>query len=152
MGPSESWDPSSRVLLRASRVEHITNRKEDYRMSADQTSSPRPLGSLHAALKTGQLSRRHFVESAMALGMTAAGAAMIVNTTPIAAAAQDASPEASPAAASVVPAAGTEGQTRGAGGELKILLWQAPSHLSPHAATGDKDNLAAQPVLEPLMN
>ncbi|MGI8484740.1 MAG: peptide ABC transporter substrate-binding protein [Thermomicrobiales bacterium] len=121
-------------------------------MSADQTSSPRPLGSLYAALKTGQLSRRHFVESAMALGMTAAGAAMIVNTTPIAAAAQDASPEASPAAAGVAPAAGTEGQTRGAGGELKLLLWQAPSHLSPHAATGDKDNLAAQPVLEPLMN
>lgn len=86
----------------------------------------------------------------MALGMSAAGAAAIVNTTSVAA--QNASPAASAAEASTPPAVGTEGQTLGAGGELRVLLWQAPTHLSPHVSTGDKDNLAAQPVLEPLMN
>lgn len=118
-------------------------------MTADHRTSTGPFASLYAALRSGQISRRRFVESATALGMTAAGAAFLVNG----AAAQDAAtPEASPAAASAIPSAGTEGQTRGAGGDLRLLQWQAPSHLSPHVATGDKDNLAAQLVLEPLMH
>ncbi|MGB3307726.1 MAG: peptide ABC transporter substrate-binding protein [Thermomicrobiales bacterium] len=118
-------------------------------MTADYRISTGPFASLYAALKSGQISRRRFVESATALGMTAAGAAFLVNG----AAAQDAATaEASPAAASAIPSAGTEGQTRGSGGDLRLLQWQAPSHLSPHVATGDKDNLAAQLVLEPLMH
>ena len=39
---------------------------------------------------------------------------------------------------------------RGAGGDLKILYWQAPSTLNPHLATGPKDSDAARLVLEPL--
>ncbi|TMC75748.1 MAG: peptide ABC transporter substrate-binding protein [Chloroflexi bacterium] len=39
---------------------------------------------------------------------------------------------------------------RGAGGELKILYWQAPTILNPHQATGTKDNDASRLVLEPL--
>ena len=39
---------------------------------------------------------------------------------------------------------------RGAGGELRILYWQAPSTLNPHLATGPKDSDAARLVLEPL--
>src|SRR5206468_13096998 len=39
---------------------------------------------------------------------------------------------------------------RGAGGDLQILYWQAPSTLNPHLATGPKDSDAARLVLEPL--
>ncbi|MDQ2951963.1 MAG: peptide ABC transporter substrate-binding protein [Chloroflexota bacterium] len=40
--------------------------------------------------------------------------------------------------------------TRGQGGELKILYWQAPTILNGHQATGTKDYDAARLVLEPL--
>ncbi|MDQ4099888.1 MAG: peptide ABC transporter substrate-binding protein, partial [Chloroflexota bacterium] len=46
----------------------------------------------------------------------------------------------------------TENQQRGAGGDLNILQHQAPSHLSVHIATGDKDALAGSLVTEPLMH
>jgi peptide/nickel transport system substrate-binding protein len=42
------------------------------------------------------------------------------------------------------------GSRRGAGGELRILYWQAPSTLNTHQATGPKDSDAARLVLEPL--
>lgn len=50
------------------------------------------------------------------------------------------------------PTFGTETQERGAGGELKIIQWQAPSQMNAHQASGDKDTLAASLVLEPLMH
>ena len=40
--------------------------------------------------------------------------------------------------------------TRGQGGDLRILYWQAPSTLNPHLATGPQDSDAARLVLEPL--
>ena len=46
------------------------------------------------------------------------------------------------------PAAGTN--LRGAGGELKILYWQAPTVLNPHQAAGTKDSDASRLVIEPL--
>lgn len=119
-------------------------------MAADQTPSTGPFGSLYAAFKTGQISRRRFVESTMALGMAAAGAAFLAQGV----SAADATPGASPASSTtaVAPSAGTEGQKRGAGGELKLLQWQAPSQLSIQNANGDKDILAGQIVLEPLIH
>lgn len=39
---------------------------------------------------------------------------------------------------------------RGAGDDLKILYWQAPTILNPHLSTGTKDFDAARLVLEPL--
>ena len=50
------------------------------------------------------------------------------------------------------PAEGMEGRTRGEGGELRLIQWQAPSMLSPHVSTGEKDYLAGQLVVEPLMH
>ncbi len=50
------------------------------------------------------------------------------------------------------PAEGMDGRTRGEGGELKLIQWQAPSMLSPHVSTGEKDYLAAQLIVEPLMH
>ena len=57
-------------------------------------------------------------------------------TRPSVVAAQDAS--------SGRPEAGLEGKTRGEGGELRLIQWQAPTQLIPHVSTGDKDYLAAE--------
>src|SRR5690606_17993284 len=50
------------------------------------------------------------------------------------------------------PAHGAENQERGAGGELNIIQWQAPTLLSPHVATGVKDILGSVLVIEPLIH
>ncbi|HWK79158.1 MAG TPA: peptide ABC transporter substrate-binding protein [Thermomicrobiales bacterium] len=119
--------------------------------------SGQPLARLYTALSAGRIDRRQFIEGATALGAGAALTFTLANAGAAAAAgdpaplrngfvslAQDATPSA-------IPANGTEGQTRGAGGDLRILQWQAPSHLSPHVATGTKDFMASALVLEPLM-
>jgi len=76
---------------------------------------------------------------------------------PSALAAQDASPAASPAASPVAvtatrPSAGTDTQQRGAGDELRLLVWQAPSVVAPHSGTGDKDFVASALVFDPLLH
>src|SRR5713226_3658785 len=48
------------------------------------------------------------------------------------------------------PASASGAGLRGAGGELKILYWQAPTILNPHQATGTKDSDASRLVIEPL--
>jgi peptide/nickel transport system substrate-binding protein len=107
-----------------------------------------PFTRLFNALRSGDINRRQFVQGATALGMSASVATWCAGTI----AAQDATPETLGAAgADAIPAAGTENQERGAGGELKIIQWQAPSHLSALQATGDKDNLGACFVSESLM-
>jgi peptide/nickel transport system substrate-binding protein len=53
-----------------------------------------------------------------------------------------------PAATQAAPAAATKA---GAGGSLKMLLWQGPTILNPHIATGTKDSIAARCCLEPLL-
>src|SRR5205085_6682290 len=55
------------------------------------------------------------------------------------------------AAGAASPAAGAAAAgKRGGGGTLKLLLWQAPTILNPHLATGTKDIVASRIVLEPL--
>lgn len=105
-----------------------------------------PFRHLFGQLKSGALSRRAFIERATALGMGAGVAMYCAN----AVTAQTPSPQASPGAGTI-PDGGTDGQERGAGGELKILQWQAPSQLNGLTATGDKDNLASGPVMESLL-
>src|SRR5690242_7777814 len=56
-------------------------------------------------------------------------------------------PSASGSAAATASAAAAK---RGAGGDLKILYWQAPTILNQHQATGTKDADAARLVLEPM--
>ena len=110
----------------------------------------RPFSRLHEALKSGQISRRQFMERATALGMGAGVAMYCLNATPVAG--QGATPSALGAGtAADRPANGTEGQTRGSGGELRIIQWQAPSGLNGQTATGDKDGLGASLVSEALM-
>jgi peptide/nickel transport system substrate-binding protein len=114
----------------------------------------KPFASLYEALKTGSISRRDFLQRATAMGMGAGVAAFVINSLDMTgASAQDASPAAG--GGSMVgtrPTAGFEGVTRGQGGELKLLLWQAPTVLHPHNSTGTKDYLAASLTVEPLLN
>ena len=112
------------------------------------TQPQKPFSNLYAQLKSGEISRRQFIERSVGLGMATGIALMAAD-----AAGQSATPEASPTASGegVIPSVNTEGQTRGEGGEVKILQWQAPSQLNGLVATGDKDNLASGPVQESLM-
>jgi peptide/nickel transport system substrate-binding protein len=75
-----------------------------------------------------------------------AGISFVANS--VKTAAQD----ATPVAGGGRPAIGFETATRGEGGQVNILLWQAVTHLSPHNSTGTKDQLGASFVLESLMN
>ncbi len=106
-----------------------------------------PFSKLYSQLASGEITRRAFIERSVGLGMGVGAALMAAD-----AVAQSATPEATAVASEgVIPATNTENQTRGAGGELKILQWQAPSQLNGLVATGDKDNLAASLVQESLM-
>lgn len=56
----------------------------------------------------------------------------------------------SPGTSGAPPASPTTVARRGAGDDLKIQYWQAPTILNAHLATGTKDNDAARLVTEPL--
>src|SRR5262249_38229152 len=59
---------------------------------------------------------------------------------------------AKPAAAGPTTApAATGSGARGAGGSLKVLMWQGPTILNPHLSQGTKDLLATPFCCEPLM-
>jgi peptide/nickel transport system substrate-binding protein len=110
-------------------------------------------GQLFEEYKAGGITRRQFLGRAAALGVGASLATFVANShratgTP----AQPRAGFARVHQAGGPPAVGTEGRTRGAGGELRLLQWQAPTTANGHVATGTKDQLAASPVLEPLMN
>ena len=109
------------------------------------------LASLVAAYRDGAIDRRQFVATASALGISASLTVALANSAGAQTPSPDASAEASPIAASTIPSVGTENQTRGEGGELRLLQWQAPTLLNPSVSTGTKDTLAASLVLEPLL-
>src|SRR5688572_27539877 len=117
-----------------------------------------PLTALHQALRAGTLTRREFTMRALALGVGMPIISFILRAETASATTSDptqgrhigwgvaAQGTAGP------PAEGMDGRTRGEGGELRLIQWQAPSMLSPHVSTGDKDYLAACLIMEPLMN
>ncbi len=86
-------------------------------------------------VKAGRCSRRQFVQTMVALGLTAPMAAQLLAAGGV---------SAQPKAAEFVPA------RRGGGGPLRILWWQAPTLLNPHFATGTKDQDASRIFYEPL--
>jgi len=95
----------------------------------------RELRNLVADVKAGRLSRRKFVQSMIALGLTAPMAAMMLSEAGVAKA-ETAAPYKPPKA--------------GGGGPVKLLLWQAPTLLNPHFAIGTKDQEACRLFYEPL--
>ncbi|MBV9544562.1 MAG: peptide ABC transporter substrate-binding protein, partial [Chloroflexi bacterium] len=60
-------------------------------------------------------------------------------------------PAAAPTTAPTAAAKPAAGGARGAGGTLRILMWQAPTILNPHLSQGTKDFIAARFVSEPLL-
>jgi peptide/nickel transport system substrate-binding protein len=86
-------------------------------------------------LKEGGLSRRSFIQKMAALGITAPIASQILAWNDVAMA--NATLEYKPTKA-------------GGGGPLKMLLWQAPTLLNPHFASGTKDQIASRVFYEPL--
>ena len=90
---------------------------------------------LVADVKDGTLSRRFFIRKLAALGITAPIASQILAWNDVAMA--NATLEYKPTKA-------------GGGGALKILIWQAPTLLNPHFASGVKDQDASRVFYEPL--
>jgi peptide/nickel transport system substrate-binding protein len=112
-----------------------------------------PLAALHRALCAGKITRREFTLRALALGVGMPIISFILRAeTASATVGRTIGWGVAAQAAAGPPAEGMDGRTRGEGGELRLIQWQAPSMLSPHVSTGEKDNLAAQPILEPLMH
>jgi peptide/nickel transport system substrate-binding protein len=118
-----------------------------------------PVRRLYDAYTSGALDRRSFVQGASALGISMSMIALMTRS----GAAQSTGADATPAAGAspdvddlfvsngAPSELGTETQTRGEGGDLRIIQWQAPTLLSTHTSTGYKDYDAAQIVLEPLL-
>ena len=107
-----------------------------------------PFWSTYQDLKSGRITRREFIARATALGVGLPITLFVLNSMKI----DGVAAQASQNAAAGRPSVGTEGQTRGAGGELKILQWQAPSIAFSHKGTGTKDWLASSIVLEGLLS
>jgi peptide/nickel transport system substrate-binding protein len=87
-------------------------------------------------VRARRLSRRHFVQILVGLGLTAPMAAQMLSAAGVAQA-QPKNPVFTPS-------------KRGGGGPLKVLWWQAPTLLNPHFATGTKDQDASRIFYEPL--
>ena len=86
-------------------------------------------------LKEGRLSRRSFIQKMAAFGIVAPIASQILAWNDVAMA--NATLDYKPTKA-------------GGGGPLKMLLWQAPTLLNPHFASGTKDQIASRVFFDPL--
>src|SRR5262245_14853795 len=87
-----------------------------------------------ADVSAGRVSRRAFLGTMAALGVSAPLAAPLLGPAARAHAQEPA----------VVPV------RRGGGGPLRLLYWQAPTILNPHLAVGVKDGSASRIFYEPL--
>ena len=87
-------------------------------------------------VKAGGLSRRGFVQAMVGLGLTAPMAARLLFSAGVAA--------AEPRESGFAPT------QRGGGGNLRILMWDAPTMLHPHFGRGLRDFTASRIFYEPL--
>jgi len=86
-------------------------------------------------VRTGTMSRRAFIETMVGLGLSGPFAIQLLMHSGVASA--GVRPEYLP-------------KKRGGGGALRILLWQGPTMLNPHFATGAKDFYGSRLFYEPL--
>jgi len=93
------------------------------------------LRGLIAQVKAGRMSRRAFVRTMVAMGLTAPLATQMLNYAGVARAETKSAYKPT---------------KRGGGGALKVLWWQAPTLLNPHFAVGTKDQEASRIFYEPL--
>ena len=93
------------------------------------------LRALIEEVRSGEISRRSFVQRMVALGLTAPMASAMLMHSGVAQA----------------QAASTYKPTkRGGGGALRVLWWQGATLLNPHFATGTKDQEGSRIFYEPL--
>jgi peptide/nickel transport system substrate-binding protein len=112
-----------------------------------------PLAALHEDLRSGRMSRREFTLRALALGVGMPIISFILRAeTARALPGRHIGWGVAAQGAAGPPAEGMDGRTRGEGGELRLIQWQAPSMLSPHVSTGTKEYLAACLIMEPMMH
>jgi peptide/nickel transport system substrate-binding protein len=90
---------------------------------------------LIAQVKSGELSRRAFVQRMVAVGLTAPIAGLMLSHSGVAFAAAD------------IP---YKPAKAGGGGPLKLLFWQAVTMLNPHLSLGTKDQEGSRVFYEPL--
>jgi peptide/nickel transport system substrate-binding protein len=93
------------------------------------------LRRLIAEVKAGKLSRRQFIQTVAAVGLTAPMATQLLSWGGVAHA---------QAASAYKPT------RRGGGGPLKVLWWQGATLLNPHFAVGTKDQEGSRIFYEPL--
>src|SRR5688572_13175258 len=94
------------------------------------------LRELIGQVRGGMVSRRQFMETMLALGVTAPLAAQALSA--------GGAEAQRPAPSGFVPT------RRGGGGDLKILMWDAPTMLNPHFGRGLRDLTASRLFYEPL--
>ena len=91
-----------------------------------------PLAALHQALRAGEMTRREFTLRALALGVGMPVISFILRAeTARATPGRHVGWGVAAQGAAGPPAEGMEGRTRGEGGELKLIQWQAPTHAQP---------------------
>ena len=88
-------------------------------------------------VKRGTVTRRAFVQAMVGVGLTAPMAAAMLASAGV-------------AAAESRPEAGFTPTRRGGGGDLRILMWDAPTLLHPHFGRGLRDFTASRLFYEPL--
>src|SRR5436309_2733554 len=96
----------------------------------------RALRELVEQVERGRLSRRRFVQTLVGLGLTAPMATALLGSAGVAA--------AQPRESAFTPA------RRGGGGDLRVLMWDAPTLLHPHFGRGLRDVTASRLFYEPL--
>ena len=93
------------------------------------------LRALIEEVRSGEISRRSFVQRMVALGLTAPMAsAMLMHS----------------GVAQAQPASTYKPTKRGGGGALRVLWWQGATLLNPHFAIGTKDQEGSRIFYEPL--
>jgi peptide/nickel transport system substrate-binding protein len=93
------------------------------------------LGLLLADVKAGKLSRRRFIQTMAAFGVTAPMATQLLSWAGV---------------AHAQAKSAYKGTKRGGGGPLKVLWWQGATLLNPHFAVGTKDQEGSRIFYEPL--
>jgi len=93
------------------------------------------LRKLIGKVKSGGMSRRRFVQTMVGYGLTVPMAGHMLMHAGV---------------ANAQSKFNYKPTKRGGGGSLKLLMWQAPTLLNPHFATGTKDQYAGRLFYEPL--
>ena len=86
-------------------------------------------------VKAGRMSRRRFIERMLGVGLTVPMAGHLLMHAGV---------------ANAQPRFNYKPTKRGGGGTLKLLMWQGPTLLNPHFATGTKDQYGSRVFYEPL--